>query len=251
MTSDRDEKIRVSRYPNAYNIETYLLKHREFVSQIQLIDDERLLSASGDSNLILWNLSDFKCVQEVDVKTYFASDKDSNLNGIDRFDFNRRDKSLMVHVFKADFLLYFKFEEEKLQFIKKIDLYEQIDFFVPILDKFYLFVYFNSDSNSVKYQIKKLTNETLVDLNESDVLENQLKSLETQLGTNIKLENIDQIKNELEKDYLSFFKTKANNMQYYYERKQERINLTANAVGKRKHTDSSSEMKNVEKKMIK
>jgi hypothetical protein len=34
ITSDRDEKIRISHFPNSYNIEAYLLKHKEFVGNI-------------------------------------------------------------------------------------------------------------------------------------------------------------------------------------------------------------------------
>ena len=48
LTADRDEKIRLSHYPNAYNIQGYCLGHTEFVSHIKLIDQNHILSASGD-----------------------------------------------------------------------------------------------------------------------------------------------------------------------------------------------------------
>ncbi|CAF0909615.1 unnamed protein product [Adineta ricciae] len=61
LTADRDEKIRLSHYPNAYNIEGYCLGHTEFVSHVKLIDSNRILSASGDGTLRLWYLPD--CIQ--------------------------------------------------------------------------------------------------------------------------------------------------------------------------------------------
>ena len=48
LTADRDEKIRLSHYPNAYNIQGYCLGHTEFVSHVKLIDTNHILSASGD-----------------------------------------------------------------------------------------------------------------------------------------------------------------------------------------------------------
>ena len=48
LTADRDEKIRLSRYPNAYNIQGYCLGHAEFVSHVNLINSNHILSASGD-----------------------------------------------------------------------------------------------------------------------------------------------------------------------------------------------------------
>jgi WD40 repeat protein len=48
LTADRDEKIRLSHYPNAYNIQGYCLGHTEFVSHVKLIDSNHILSASGD-----------------------------------------------------------------------------------------------------------------------------------------------------------------------------------------------------------
>ncbi|KAF5295885.1 hypothetical protein FQR65_LT10373 [Abscondita terminalis] len=54
ITSDRDEKIRVSCYPNAYNIVSFCLGHREFVTNVAAHGDV-LISASGDGTIRLWN----------------------------------------------------------------------------------------------------------------------------------------------------------------------------------------------------
>ncbi|BFZ05003.1 hypothetical protein BsWGS_08042 [Bradybaena similaris] len=58
VTSDRDEKIRISHYPDAYNIHAYCLGHTQFV--ISLAYDEcreSLISASGDATLRVWTLT--------------------------------------------------------------------------------------------------------------------------------------------------------------------------------------------------
>lgn len=59
ITSDRDEKIRVTHYPTTEVIETYCLGHLEYVSSIEPItshaSDPLLLSLSGDKTLRLWN----------------------------------------------------------------------------------------------------------------------------------------------------------------------------------------------------
>ncbi|XP_055911939.1 tRNA (guanine-N(7)-)-methyltransferase non-catalytic subunit wuho [Eupeodes corollae] len=60
ITCDRDDKIRVSNFPNCHEIEGYCLGHKEFVSAIKLLpfDDKILLSISGDESLKLWNYRD-------------------------------------------------------------------------------------------------------------------------------------------------------------------------------------------------
>ena len=52
LTADRDEKVRLSHYPNAYNIQGYCLGHEEFVSHVKLIDSNQILSASGDGKKV-------------------------------------------------------------------------------------------------------------------------------------------------------------------------------------------------------
>lgn len=56
VTCDRDEKIRISHFPNAYNIESYCLGHKEFVVNVAVCGD-LLISASGDGTIRFWNLN--------------------------------------------------------------------------------------------------------------------------------------------------------------------------------------------------
>lgn len=58
VTSDRDERIRVSNWPNTYDIQSFCLGHSGFVSRIAFVpSDSELLIASGgvDGTLRLWN----------------------------------------------------------------------------------------------------------------------------------------------------------------------------------------------------
>ena len=67
ITSDRDEKIRVSKFPNSYNIQCYCLGHTDFVTSIQVVVHSRenlLLSGSGDGSLRVW-----KYLEGVEVST--------------------------------------------------------------------------------------------------------------------------------------------------------------------------------------
>ncbi|RWS29374.1 hypothetical protein B4U80_08156 [Leptotrombidium deliense] len=55
ITCDRDEKIRVSCFPNSYNIHGYCLGHSEFVSSLCYLKEEIIISGSGDGTLRIWN----------------------------------------------------------------------------------------------------------------------------------------------------------------------------------------------------
>ncbi|XP_012532267.1 tRNA (guanine-N(7)-)-methyltransferase non-catalytic subunit WDR4 [Monomorium pharaonis] len=57
LTTDRDEKIRVSMFPNCYNIVSYCLGHAKFVTNIAELPHEKsvLISCGGDGVFKLWN----------------------------------------------------------------------------------------------------------------------------------------------------------------------------------------------------
>lgn len=67
ITTDRDEKIRISMLPNSYNILSYCLRHTKFVTNICELphDNNILVSAGGDGLLILWDYTvgkDLLCI---------------------------------------------------------------------------------------------------------------------------------------------------------------------------------------------
>ncbi|XP_060081593.1 tRNA (guanine-N(7)-)-methyltransferase non-catalytic subunit wdr4-like [Ylistrum balloti] len=55
VTCDRDEKIRVSHYPNCYNIHTFCLGHRGYVTSLVYIKESNLLISGGEHGY--WRLS--------------------------------------------------------------------------------------------------------------------------------------------------------------------------------------------------
>ncbi|XP_070164809.1 tRNA (guanine-N(7)-)-methyltransferase non-catalytic subunit WDR4 [Polyergus mexicanus] len=57
LTTDRDEKIRVSMFPNSYNIMSYCLGHTKFVTNISELPHKKsiLISCGGDGVLKLWD----------------------------------------------------------------------------------------------------------------------------------------------------------------------------------------------------
>lgn len=70
ITSDRDEKVRITRFPKTHVIETYCLGHTEYVSSIELLPsttNPTLISVSGDKTLRLWNYINGKELACVDL----------------------------------------------------------------------------------------------------------------------------------------------------------------------------------------
>ncbi|KAH0546463.1 tRNA (guanine-N(7)-)-methyltransferase non-catalytic subunit WDR4 [Cotesia glomerata] len=90
ITADRDEKIRVSKFPNAYNIQSYCLGHTKFVNNIVELphDLDVLVSAGGDGAFKFW---DFK--NGIEIKSISYKDK-INENDIYKLNENLRNLEL-------------------------------------------------------------------------------------------------------------------------------------------------------------
>ena len=79
VSADRDEKIRVSFYPNAYCIHSYCLGHDQLVSTIALVSNDFLISGSADKTLRMWDFKDgsetcsFDITDKVDESTIVLS----------------------------------------------------------------------------------------------------------------------------------------------------------------------------------
>jgi len=66
ITCDRDEKIRVSHFPNSYNIHNFCLGHSDFVTCLDMFHDNNLMiSGSGDGTLKVWDFLKGKIVSSV------------------------------------------------------------------------------------------------------------------------------------------------------------------------------------------
>ena len=80
LTADRDEKIRISRFPSTHVIEGYLLGHNEYVTGISIIPSSSSLlvvSCGGDMTVRLW---DVRRMREICITS--TCDNCSNTNEI-------------------------------------------------------------------------------------------------------------------------------------------------------------------------
>lgn len=65
FTCDRDEKIRASRFPDAYRIEAFLLGHRRYVRAMHLLPGDRLAAGGGDDYVSIWSVGGFSLARKV------------------------------------------------------------------------------------------------------------------------------------------------------------------------------------------
>lgn len=115
ITSDVDEHIRVSNFPNAYDIHTYCLGHASFISRLCIIND-LLVSGGGDSYICLW---DYKSGTKLDSKEI---NNDCGIIAMSSYK-----NKLLIATEKSSILTFWNVEKT-LNFANEVDLEH------PILD---------------------------------------------------------------------------------------------------------------------
>ncbi|KAI9481103.1 MAG: WD40-repeat-containing domain protein [Benjaminiella poitrasii] len=125
VSSDRDEHIRVSRYPNGYNIESFCLGHTDVVTCISILpwNEKLLVSSGGDGTVRLWDYVQGKQLALIDLKSQIeaykppASDANSEDAIVSALSFDAKSKTLAVAFAKSPAVIILNWQES--QFVYK------------------------------------------------------------------------------------------------------------------------------------
>lgn len=60
ISADRDEKIRITNYPEVWKIERFCFGHKSYITRILVSDDHKFVSIDEQNKVNLWNLEDLK-----------------------------------------------------------------------------------------------------------------------------------------------------------------------------------------------
>lgn len=202
ITCDRDEKIRVTRYPKTYIIENYCLGHTEFVSAIQLLPHSDLLvSLSGDLKLKLWKFMEGLETSQLELPSPGYKLYVQQFNSV---------SSIIAVVF-------YNFTQIQLYKVTdKFEILQDISFdkiiasatFGSNYEEFYVSLIDKSDTTTVvKYSASDNYATAIVD-----------ETLNKMLCDNVK-NSLDSLTNEM----TLMFKKKFDNIKDYQERKKRRM----------------------------
>lgn len=65
ISADRDEKIRISNYPDTYNIERFCFGHKSFIRRLLVVDQSRFVSVDQQNEVCVWNLDSLNVEKNV------------------------------------------------------------------------------------------------------------------------------------------------------------------------------------------
>ncbi|GLV45559.1 wuho [Carabus blaptoides fortunei] len=220
ITCDRDEKIRVSHFPGAYNIVSYCLGHDEFVLNLELLNEKVLISSSGDGTVRFWNYLEGKQLKIINTNDHI---KDTKL--LEKFSEFMDTETVDVTSLPITSMKVITFESDSIIVVSLynfngVQIYQlnsEIDVHVLQILSF--------DSKLLSFD---LTNDKLYILTEDSlqeyVFDGKLYKLTlspklTEFYTNCK----DMVNNAIKENISVLYKRKYDNVQDYQERKKLRI----------------------------
>lgn len=222
VTCDRDEKIRVSHFPNTYNIVSYCLGHQEFVTTLKIVGDV-LISASGDGTVRFWNytkgeqlgcLNTNQYVKTSNMLETFIQDMDREKVDVTalpiseiRIKTNNNNVIIAVSLFKCNYVQLYRtsLPDCNTIFLQNIELQESL-FTFCFLEKLFIFT---------KLQILAFMQSSSDSFSETDTLE--LNNSYKKYSNLVKLcEN-----NSL----IVLYKRKFDNVQEYLHKKKARLRV--------------------------
>lgn len=231
ISCDRDEKIRVSCYPNTYNIQTYCLGHKEFVNHIEFLphNDKFLTSSSGDGTIKIWDYSEGRLVHTIDTSHDVHDDqlRQNFINIMDeggievntlpivhytasKINENISVLAATVHTYNA--VLIYTVTNVDNQYSHKLEQRVRLQQFpgAIILHNKSLFVYCDSENSIIAYKLEQ---------NNGSVSVEETNRINVFADKNI---NPDTEENQLESIKV-LYKRKFDNVQEYQERKKQRL----------------------------
>lgn len=215
VSSDRDEKIRVTNYPQSEVVESYCLGHLEYVSAIEEVKTEQhgniLVSISGDRTLRLWQYTDGKELFRMELPSRGLRLARNSQNQFAVVSF---DEGISISIFE----LTTKDNQLALRTIAEHELNNNVKYISSIA--------YESD-NSIWFSGLDENNELLLKRLEITQSGEQVEAKEVELEKvfNIFKENLTSTKLQPCEDVAQLVKCRLDNITDYHERKKRRLEL--------------------------
>lgn len=124
VTGDRDEKVRISRYPDAYNIITYCLGHKSSILGITFCNPDILCSGAADGFIKLWDWKNGGSEVFSTEPCKEGSDGENAESVVIPADYHSKTQIVAVLAEEKKSVWLYKFleSEKKLELVKKLDM---------------------------------------------------------------------------------------------------------------------------------
>lgn len=213
ISSDRDEKVRVTNYPLTEVIESYCLGHTEYVSAVEQVTTQAnqnlLVTISGDRTLRLWNFVDGTELFRLELPARGLRLAKNSKNQLATVLF---DENFIIAIFE----LIFSDNKPTVRAVAEHPLNENIKYVSSIAyesDERVLFSGLDENSDLVLKRLEITTSNDQTTINESNC-DNALA---------IAKQNLASTKLQPYEDIATLFKSRKDNTAEYLENKRRRL----------------------------